>query len=379
MPKRHRPAQNIGAKSKLSRCIRHTRLRIVLRTPRPRARSPRWACGRSKRGISKMRGWCALGLVLCLLLCVGPARAAPPVCGPQALGVSRTIEIDPRSGARFGFQCNEASFLADGEVVLTFDDGPLRAYTRPILEALAQQCTKAVFFVVGRMAVADPEMVQEVARQGHTVGTHTWSHANLQALTTAGARAEIELGISAVRGALGRPMAPFFRFPYLRDTKWASDYLAGRQLATFSIDIDSKDYRSRDPSAVQRKVMADLARQRKGIILFHDIHYSTARALPSLLNELKARGYKIVHVTPKEETATVAEFDDQAQQELGRRRAALGGEPLARRSLTWPVAKTVPSQPAAVELPVTPPARGSDKEGSSWRIQVREQHWWPWR
>jgi len=320
----------------------------------------------------------AWGLLLCLLA-GAPAFAAPQACGPQALGVARTVEIDTRAAPRFGFQYQDPGLLADGEVVLTFDDGPLRAYTRPILEALAAHCTKATFFVVGRMAVADPEMVQEYARQGHTVGTHTWSHANLQALSPARARAEIELGFSAVQSAMGRPIAPFFRFPYLRDTKWATDYLTSRQLAAFSIDIDSKDYRTRDPSAVQRKVMADLARQKKGIILFHDIHYSTARALPSLLNELKARGYKIVHVTPKEETATVAEFDDQAQQELGRRRAALGGEPLARRSLTWPVAKTVPSQPAAVELPATPPARGSDKEGSSWRIQVREQHWWPWR
>ncbi|HJZ31063.1 MAG TPA: polysaccharide deacetylase family protein [Hyphomicrobiaceae bacterium] len=327
-----------------------------------------------------MRGWCALGLVLCLLLCVGPARAAPPVCGPQALGVSRTIEIDPRSGARFGFQYNEASFLADGEVVLTFDDGPLRAYTRPILEALAQQCTKAVFFVVGRMAVADPEMVQEVARQGHTVGTHTWSHANLQALTTAGARAEIELGISAVRGALGRPMAPFFRFPYLRDTKWASDYLAGRQLATFSIDIDSKDYRSRDPSAVQRKVMADLARQRKGIILFHDIHYSTARALPGLLAELKAKGFKVVQLTAKAEVATVAEFDAQVQQDLARRRATVAAEPLARRSLTWPAARIIPAQPAAADLATPPPpSEATLPSFPGWLGQTQQHGWWPWR
>ena len=327
-----------------------------------------------------MRVICAVALVLGLLPAGAAAWAAPEACGPQALGVSRTIEIDTRSGPRFGFQYNEASFLADGEVILTFDDGPLRAYTRPILQALAQHCTKATFFVVGRMAVADPEMVQEYARQGHTVGTHTWSHANLQALPPARARAEIELGFSAVQGALGRPIAPFFRFPYLRDTKWATDYIAGRHLAAFSIDIDSKDYRTRDPSAVQRKVMADLQRQRKGIILFHDIHYSTARALPALLAELKAKGYRVVHIQPKGEAATVADFDDQAQQELGRRRAALTAEPLARRTLTWPAAKTIPSQPAAVEVPATPPTQSSEPAPSPWRSLLQEQqHWWPWR
>ena len=324
-----------------------------------------------------MRVVCALVLLLGLL--PAAAGAVAEGCGPQALGVSRTLEIDTRGAPRFGFQYPETSLLADGEVILTFDDGPLRPYTRPILEALAQQCTKATFFVVGRMAVADPDMVQEYARQGHTVGTHTWSHANLQALSPARARAEIELGFSAVQGAIGRPIAPFFRFPYLRDTKWATDYLATRQLAAFSIDIDSKDYRTRDPSAVQRKVMADLQRQRKGIILFHDIHYSTARALPGLLAELKAKGFRVVHIQPKGELATVAEFDGQAQQELGRRRAAVASEPLARRALTWPAAKAIPSQPAAAEGLATPPVRASEPVLSPWRSQINEQHWWPWR
>jgi peptidoglycan/xylan/chitin deacetylase (PgdA/CDA1 family) len=263
-------------------------------------------------------------------------------------------------------------------VILTFDDGPLRAYTRPILEALAQHCSKATFFVVGRMAVADPDMVQEYARQGHTVGTHTWSHANLQALSPARARAEIELGFSAVRAAMGRPIAPFFRFPYLRDSKPTMDYVAGRQLAAFSIDVDSKDYRTRDASAVHRKVMSDLARQKKGIILFHDIHYSTARALPGLLTELKAKGYRVVHLQSKGEAATVAEFDKDALQELARRRAILTAEPLARRSLTWPLAKAFPSQPAAAEVPDLRPVPPSVAPAANWRPHVQE-HWWPWR
>jgi peptidoglycan-N-acetylglucosamine deacetylase len=326
-----------------------------------------------------MRVLCALALGLCLFA-AEPARAAGEACGPQALGVSRTLEIDTSAGPRFGFQYQDPGLLADGEVILTFDDGPLRAYTRPILEALAAQCTKATFFVVGRMALADPEMVQDYARRGHTVGTHTFSHANLQGLSPARARAEIELGFSAVQGAMGRPIAPFFRFPYLRDTKSTMDYVAGRQLATFSIDVDSKDYRTRDPSAVQRKVLADLARQRKGIILFHDIHYSTARALPGLLAELKARGYRVVHITAKSEAATVAEFDKEAQQELGRRKAAVATEPLSRRALTWPT-RTLP-EPAAATVPsAAPAARQSETATPTWFQSWggQQEHWWPWR
>ena len=298
----------------------------------------------------------------------------PSVPAAKALGVSRVAEIDTSSGPLFGAPYKEPSFLADGEVVLTFDDGPLRAYTLPVLDALAAHCVQATFFLVGRMAVADPEMVKEYDRRGHTVGTHTWSHANLQALTPLKARAEIELGFSAVQQAMGKPLAPFFRFPFLRDPKSMIIHLQGRQIGIFSIDVDSKDYRTRDPGTTHRKVMADLARTKKGIILFHDIQSSTARALPGLLADLKAGGYRVVHMQPKAQATTVAEFDAQAQQEMDKRRTTVAAQPLAKRSLTWPVAASLPPPvPVAARAPgtaqpvVRPASRPvAPKQGQDW-------------
>jgi hypothetical protein len=217
----------------------------------------------------------------------------------------------------------------------------------PVLEALAAHCTKATFFLVGRMAVADPEMVKEYDRRGHTVGTHTWSHANLRALTPLKARAEIELGFSAVQQAMGKPLAPFFRFPFLGDPKSMITHVQERQMGIFSIDVDSKDFATRDPGSVHRRVMSGLARTRKGIVLFHDIQPSTARALPALLAELKAKDYRVVHMRPKTPATTVAEFDTQAQQEIDKRRGTMVAQPLARRSLTWPVADNSPAQRAS--------------------------------
>jgi peptidoglycan/xylan/chitin deacetylase (PgdA/CDA1 family) len=267
------------------------------------------------------------------------AAASAQTCGPDALGVSRTIEIDTAAGPRYGAQYHDQqSFLADGEVVLTFDDGPLRAYTLPILEALDAHCTKATFFAVGRMAVADPEMVKEYARRGHTVGTHTWSHANLKAITPLKARAEMELGFSAVQQALGKPLAPFFRFPFLSDPKSMVIHAQERNVAIFSIDVDSKDFRTRDPGSVQHRIMAGLARSKKGILLFHDIQPSTARALPGLLAELRAKGYRIVHMRPKAGLTTLPDFDALAQQEMDKRRVRVAAQPLAKRAVTWPVA-----------------------------------------
>jgi peptidoglycan-N-acetylglucosamine deacetylase len=274
---------------------------------------------------------------------------------PTKLGVSRTVVIDTQAGPRFGVQYKDASFLADGEVVLTFDDGPSRAYTKPILDALADHCTKATFFMVGRMALADPQMVREVAEQGHTVGTHTWSHANLHQIGPAAAEAEVEMGISAVRNALGRPITPFFRFPYLRDTQGTLRHLADRQVATFSIDVDSKDYLTTSASAVIGRVLGGLATSRKGIILMHDIQASTARAMPTLLAELRARGYKVVHLRPKAEVQTVAGYDAQVLQQAERRRVAGGDRrPLAKRALTWPATVLTQSQAEQAPSPSRP-------------------------
>src|SRR5262249_13620901 len=161
-----------------------------------------------------------------------------------------------------------------GEVVLTFDDGPLPKYTQPILAALAAECTKATFFVLGEMAAEFPEMVQETAAAGHTIGTHTWSHPNLKRLSDAAARTEIEATIAAVEQAAKQPIAPFFRFPYLSERAQVVEYLKSRDIAMFAIDIDSFDWRTHDKSRVVRHVMAGLKGRGKGIVLMHDIHAS---------------------------------------------------------------------------------------------------------
>jgi peptidoglycan-N-acetylglucosamine deacetylase len=312
-------------------------------------------------------------LFLCALAGVLQPALAEEACtpGPDKLGVARTVTINAAGGPRFGAQFKDprgAGLLADGEVVLTFDDGPSRAYTRPILEALAAQCTKATFFMLGQMALADPPLVKEVARQGHTVATHTWSHANLQSLSQDNVQDEIELGFSAVQHALGKPVAPFFRFPYLRDTPLALSHLQGRQMATIGIDIDSRDFETKDAAAVYARVMRELASRRKGIILFHDIHASTARALPRILDELKARGFRVVHLAPKAGAETLAEYDTMAQEAAERRRLAAAANPLAKRTIAWPSsALSAGKAPAAAQAPpVHSPSGKEDWSANIW-------------
>lgn len=316
-----------------------------------------------------MRTVSAVVVILCAAASPLQPALAQDACGPDSgkLGVSRTIAVDASKGPQFGAQYRGGSLLKDGEVILTFDDGPSRPYTRPILEALAAECTKATFFMVGRMAVADPEMVKEVARHGHTVATHTWSHGNLQGLSPQGAETEIELGFSAVQHALGKPVAPFFRFPYLRDSPYTLSHLQGRQLATFGIDIDSRDFETRDAAVVQARVKAELTAKRRGVILMHDIHASTAKALPLLLADLKERGFRVVHITAKAGAETVAEYDALAQREVERKRLAGAGHPFAKRSITWPSTIFSDARTTPRRAPKEPP------EEEDWTVNVWRQ------
>lgn len=308
------------------------------------------------------------------------ARPAPVSCAnnPNVLGVSRVVEIDTTGGPRFGhLQYKDINFLADGEVVLTFDDGPLKPHTKPILDALDAQCTKATFFMVGQMALAEPAMAKEVARRGHTIGTHTWSHANLAKLTPLKARNEIELGISAVQHAVGTPISPFFRFPYLSASKSILGYIQSRNLSAFSIEADSYDYRSKDANAVHKAILDQLAARHKGILLFHDIQPATARALPGLLAALKAKGYRIVHMKPKAPVTTLPEFDLLAVNSAARRRL-LAGAAQPQLTSTGPapaqqagaiVVQTVP-QAGAPAAPAPAGAAQVPPHGEDWRGRI---------
>jgi hypothetical protein len=112
---------------------------------------------------------------------LGVAEAQGCANNPNALGVARTVEIDTSGGPGFGFEQYKAhDFLQLKEVVLTFDDGPQKNHTEAVLAALAQHCTKATFFSIGKMALGYPEILRDVARQGHTIGTHTWSHVGVR-------------------------------------------------------------------------------------------------------------------------------------------------------------------------------------------------------
>jgi peptidoglycan/xylan/chitin deacetylase (PgdA/CDA1 family) len=243
-----------------------------------------------------------------------PAPAKAACANPNALGIGRVVEIDTTGGPGFGFEhFKQLDFLRDKEVVLTFDDGPWPVNTPAVLKALAEECTTGIFFSIGKHATYYPEILKQVAAAGHTIGTHTWSHIALvnKKLTEPQRKEEIEKGFSAVKWALGGVSpAPFFRFPALQHPPEMVTYLGERNIAMFSCDLDSFDFKANKPEQVIDTVMRKLDKLGKGIVLMHDFHKHTAEALPALLRKLKDGGYKVVKMTAKAPVQTIAEFDE---------------------------------------------------------------------
>lgn len=246
----------------------------------------------------------SLLLLGCLIAsaCLGSARAqaAADCPNPDALGTSRTIVVDPTEHPRIGtMQYHETLPLNDHEVVLTFDDGPLPAHTNPILDILAAQCVKATFFMVGRMAQVYPQDVRRIYDAGHTIGTHSQNHPfRFGDLPPERMTAEIEDAITNVGAALGDPakVSPFFRVPGLRRANAVETYLGKRGIMTWSADFPADDWRHITSAQVVHYALSRIEAKGKGILLLHDIQARTQAALPVILRELKARGYRIVHV-----------------------------------------------------------------------------------
>ena len=250
---------------------------------------------------------------------MGWAQAAECPGHPGALGVSRTIVLNPAEHPRLGtLQYDESLPLNDHEVVLTFDDGPLPPYTSRVLDTLAAECVKATFFLVGRMALGYPQWVRREYNEGHTIAGHSQNHPfTFAKMSVDDAAKEIEDGFDSLRTVLGDPktIAPFFRIPGLLRQEPVEEYLQAHHYATWSLDFLADDWTHISAKEITRRALQRIEARGRGILLLHDIQPATALALPAILAELKARGYKIVHVVPAtpDRPATVADNDDWIQ------------------------------------------------------------------
>ena len=299
-----------------------------------------------------VRGGVLAGVVLMGAVIGPPVHAAECPEKSDALGTSRVIVVDPEEHTRVGtMQYAETLPLADHEIVLTFDDGPSPRYTDRVLAILAAECVKATFFMVGEMAQMFPAEAKKVSAEGHTVGTHSFRHPfTFNKMSQAEAGAEIDKGIDAVASAVGGrdEVAPFFRVPGFLTSTTTETALASRGLMTWSADITADDWKRISGAEVAKRAISGIEGKGRGILVLHDIHERTAEALPTILAELKLRGFKIVQIVPA--TATLAKTETTPDQ--------------------WQLHEVHSSQNGQSEAPAAPGASAGLREPSDRRSKV---------
>ena len=201
-------------------------------------------------------------------------------------------------------------------LVLTFDDGPHNAYTEEIAAILKQYNAPAVFFEVGNNlgTVSDAGKAQLGARasvakrlkaDGYVLANHSYSHAQLSKESGDPLKAEISRTDLLLKAVDPAPSG-LFRFPYGASSREAMNELAALKLRSIMWNIDSLDWADPVPNSIADRVLKSVAKEGRGIILFHDIHERTVTALPKILEQLTAEGYRFAGWDGKGFTAASA-------------------------------------------------------------------------
>jgi peptidoglycan/xylan/chitin deacetylase (PgdA/CDA1 family) len=256
-----------------------------------------------------MKALCAIVVAATAWIAAAQATECPR---KDALGTSRVLAVDAATYPRVGLKSFPQTLpLEDHEVVLTFDDGPWPATTPRILAALAHECVRATFFLIGKPASEHPELVRKIAAMGHTIGHHTWTHHNLKYMKPDDANGEIDKGIAAVETALhgaatSTPGTPFFRFPFFEMTPKTLEDLQARGIVVFGADLWASDWNPMKPKQELAVLTDRLKIAGKGIVLLHDPKAQTAAMLPAFLRYLRDNHYRVVHLVAAAPATTAA-------------------------------------------------------------------------
>ena len=203
-----------------------------------------------------------IGLALALLFCTG--------CGGPV----------PVSG--------EVLAPAEKLVALTFDDGPRRETTEALLDGLQDRGVTATFFLIGEQIPGQEDLVQRMAREGHQIGNHTWSHARLSEEDRAAVLEEIGRGDRMLRQTLGEGDY------WLRPPYGLLEGIGGIEVPIIRWSVDPRDWESRDADAVTDHVLRHV--EPGDIVLLHDIYPSSVEAALRIVDQLQAQGYRFVTV-----------------------------------------------------------------------------------
>lgn len=215
---------------------------------------------------------------------------------PPASGFALTqmdIKADPvaRRGGRetdkMRYNCDKVKCIA-----LTFDDGPIKGHTASVLKTLKKYKARATFFVLGEMVKQEPGLLKRTVAEGHEIGNHTWSHPQLTTLPAKKIRQQIQKTNDIIRKVAG--VTPvLLRPPYGATNKKEIKVAKSFGMPQINWTIDPQDWRG--GGGVAGKVTSQAGAGT--VVLLHDIHKGTARALPKIMAYFAKRKYKFVTVS----------------------------------------------------------------------------------
>ena len=185
--------------------------------------------------------------------------------------------------------------VAGPYIALTFDDGPSAKLTPKLLDLLGARHIKATFFVIGQNVVEHPQIAARAAREGHELGNHTWSHADLSKMSDDAVRRQLRQTEEAIANATGTKPA-VFRPPYgsitTRQKRWLHHDFGYHVILW---DVDPLDWKRPGPAVVANRIVKTT--RAGSIVLAHDIHPGTLAAMPLVLDQLQAKGFQFVTVS----------------------------------------------------------------------------------
>ena len=190
------------------------------------------------------------------------------------------------------------------QLALTYDDGPNDPHTLRLLEVLAEHKVKATFFVIGRFAAQRPDILRRIAREGHVIGNHTYSHPNLIFCSASRVSQEINDCRKAISDAVGEH-SNLFRPPFGGRRPAVLRMVRGKRLMPIMWSITSYDWRaSARAENIERRVYRQITRDRRNVILMHDGGHQafgadrghTVAASKELIRRCKGEGYEFATI-----------------------------------------------------------------------------------
>lgn len=201
--------------------------------------------------------------------------------------LARTLEMRRQQAKASGIDCSVEKCVA-----LTFDDGPGQD-TQRLLQILADKHVSATFFLVGRNVEARPEVARATAEAGHLLANHTWDHPQLTTLDDEAVRSELERTQDVIASATGQT-PDVLRPPYGDVDDRVRSIATRTGLRVVLWNLDTEDWRTKSTEETRRRAVSGA--QPGSVVLMHDIHATTVDAVPGIVDDLRAQGFRLVTV-----------------------------------------------------------------------------------